>query len=241
MYTHCSNPFSVPPFIPYSSQVIRDAWWRQTDWGLNTDSAITYFVHWHMCAYARHYLRAAPILEEIWLLAESNLLNWKQYWILNPCSPGELDCGNHLCEIPCHQGACPSCPMLQIHVTMCPCGPTPLSELLPNRYLIPVPADEPHYCTSQCHLGDYPPCEKTWNLWCQCGRTSVRVECLKVQGRGEYQCQHVKGLWGMKGGGEWVNKQSKDKCRSRQERGRGEEEGRRGGKRERREYSKEVI
>ena len=38
-----------------------------------------------------------------------------------------------------------------------------------------------------------------------------------------------------------MNKQSKDKCRSRQERGRGEEEGRRGGKRERREYSKEVI
>lgn len=68
----------------------------------------------------------------------------------NTCSPRELDCGNHLCETPCHQGECPSCPLLPIHVNVCPCGATPLSELLldgMNRTscLDPVPT-----CTKTC-------------------------------------------------------------------------------------------
>ena len=41
-----------------------------------------------------------------------------------------LDCGNHVCELDCHEGACPSCPLLPSHVTSCPCGATPLSSLL---------------------------------------------------------------------------------------------------------------
>ena len=57
-------------------------------------------------------------------------------------------------------------------------GPTPD---LQSR----VTAEEPHYCTSQCHDDDCPPCEKTHTISCQCGGTSVKTECVKFQGRGD--------------------------------------------------------
>lgn len=54
-----------------------------------------------------------------------------------------------------------------------------------------ISSDEPHYCPLECHLGDCPPCKKTRTVQCQCGRASTRVECVDVEGRGEYRCQHV--------------------------------------------------
>ena len=73
------------------------------------------------------------------------------HWIVKYLSqPREMDCGNHLCEQPCHKGECLSCPLLPAHVTTCPCGATPLSELLPEgttriSCLDPVPT-----CANTC-------------------------------------------------------------------------------------------
>ena len=200
-----------------------------------------HFVHWHMCAYARHYLRAAPILEEIWLLAESNLLNWKQYWILNPCSPGELDCGNHLCEIPCHQGACLPA---QCSKFMWLCALVVLHPFL-NYYRTGIlflslqmnPTTVLHSVT----LATIPPVRRHetcgvsvdvplwgWSVWRSRGGGSTSANVWRI-------CEG----WRV-GVSEWTNN-----LRINAEAGRGVGGGRKkggeGGKRERREDSKEII
>ena len=65
-----------------------------------------------------------------------------------------LDCENHICERVCHEGPCKSCALLPDHVTHCPCGSTPLMELLTSERtscLDPIPT-----CTSLC--GKLLPC-----------------------------------------------------------------------------------
>ena len=42
----------------------------------------------------------------------------------------ELDCGNHLCERPCHAGSCFSCCLLPANITHCPCGAETVDSLL---------------------------------------------------------------------------------------------------------------
>ena len=51
--------------------------------------------------------------------------------------------------------------------------------------------DNPHHCPAPCHEGECPPCDKSTSVRCQCGRASVRVACVEVEGMGGYQCQHV--------------------------------------------------
>jgi len=76
-----------------------------------------------------------------------------------------LDCENHICERVCHEGPCESCALLPDHVTHCPCGSTPLMELLISQRtscLDPIPT-----CTSLC--GKLLPCSTPGTiLICAC-------------------------------------------------------------------------
>jgi transcriptional repressor NF-X1 len=38
-----------------------------------------------------------------------------------------LECGKHLCDRPCHEGSCESCPLQLEKVHTCPCGKTELA------------------------------------------------------------------------------------------------------------------
>ena len=63
----------------------------------------------------------------------------------------ELDCGNHLCELQCHKGVCPSCQLLPSNVTTCPCGTTPISDLLNSEGIERVSCLDPvPLCKSIC-------------------------------------------------------------------------------------------
>lgn len=42
----------------------------------------------------------------------------------------DLKCGNHMCSQVCHPQPCQLCPRLPHLVRYCPCGQTPLSQLL---------------------------------------------------------------------------------------------------------------
>ncbi|KAJ8375129.1 hypothetical protein SKAU_G00057090 [Synaphobranchus kaupii] len=97
----------------------------------------------------------------------------------------QLDCGNHLCQQPCHPGPCPSCPQLPRLVRSCPCGQTPLSKLLELGY------SERRSCTDPV-----PSCGE--DLWktpalrvqrhhphCRCGLKTKEVPCTSIQNEGE--------------------------------------------------------
>ena len=51
--------------------------------------------------------------------------------------------------------------------------------------------DDAHHCPAPCHEGECPPCDRSTNVQCQCGRASVRVVCVEVERMANYQCQHV--------------------------------------------------
>ena len=83
-----------------------------------------------------------------------------------------LDCGNHICERVCHEGVCESCALLPDHVTHCPCGSTPLMELLTSERtscLEPIPT-----CTSQC--GKLLPCSTPGTAVCE-DAVYLRTRC----------------------------------------------------------------
>ncbi|XP_041366295.1 transcriptional repressor NF-X1-like [Gigantopelta aegis] len=108
-----------------------------------------------------------------------------------------LECGNHRCEMLCHEGDCGPCPGMPGHVTHCPCGKTPLADLdLPPREscLEPLhtcsevcdkplacgPKDSPHTCTKPCHEGPCGPCNGQTTLECKCGAVEKEFSCTEV-------------------------------------------------------------
>ncbi|KAH0595526.1 hypothetical protein MHUMG1_06701 [Metarhizium humberi] len=102
-----------------------------------------------------------------------------------------FDCGIHKCSESCHpQEEQPAhCPYSPESVTHCPCGKTPLGELLKNARVScedPIPhCEEPchkklpcgHLCASKCHTGDCGFCNETIEVACICGRTRTRSVC----------------------------------------------------------------
>jgi len=85
-----------------------------------------------------------------------------------------LDCGNHVCERTCHDGSCDSCALLPDHVTHCPCGATPLENLLTTSRtscLDPIPT-----CDSICRR--QLPCSTPGNF--NMKRIHEKSGCLKI-------------------------------------------------------------
>ena len=102
-----------------------------------------------------------------------------------------FDCGKHSCEQKCHpQELDPAhCPRSPDVVSLCPCGKTPLEEIIgkPRRScedIIPNCSKQclrklscGHPCRQICHSGPCMPCLETVNIKCQCGRTTSSTIC----------------------------------------------------------------
>lgn len=122
--------------------------------------------------------------------------NVKQYSCQNTCNK-TLSCGNHKCEEICHPGDCPTCDMDPSHVKTCPCGKKIL-EVTRTSCLDEIPcceavcgkiyplcgsANEPHFCKSDCHIGDCPPCSLSSFVRCRCGHMSCEIQCKNLKSR----------------------------------------------------------
>lgn len=104
-----------------------------------------------------------------------------------------FDCGipDHMCESTCHvQDPTPAhCPLSPDVVSHCPCGKTPLSDLIPEprpNCSAPIPHCREkcqkqlvcgHLCQQVCHEGECPPCLQTVQIACRCGRTISNSVC----------------------------------------------------------------
>ncbi|CAH0049799.1 unnamed protein product, partial [Clonostachys solani] len=101
------------------------------------------------------------------------------------------DCGQHKSSDPCRplDELLPHCPFSTDVVSHCPCGKTPLEELIDQPRSScedPVPhCDKPcekllkcgHFCNAKCHLGDCPTCIQDIDVTCRCGRTTTTSLC----------------------------------------------------------------
>lgn len=121
----------------------------------------------------------------------------------NYCCGGTCDktlyCENHHCSQRCHPGDCEPCKLDPLTVTLCPCGQTPLVELLPADQLrqkctdpVPTcdktcskplpcgPEDDAHRCQALCHPDACPPCPLTSVRKCRCGGLKKDVPCCDL-------------------------------------------------------------
>ncbi|KAI1381717.1 hypothetical protein F4677DRAFT_987 [Hypoxylon crocopeplum] len=102
-----------------------------------------------------------------------------------------FDCGKHYCEKSCHpqdekEAHCPLSPDL---ITHCPCGKTPLAEIVntPRESCSdPIPncgkicnklLSCGHFCRDVCHSGACDPCMQKMEVNCRCGRTKTSSVC----------------------------------------------------------------
>uniref|UniRef100_A0A8C2ZVF3 Nuclear transcription factor, X-box binding-like 1 n=1 Tax=Cyclopterus lumpus TaxID=8103 RepID=A0A8C2ZVF3_CYCLU len=98
-----------------------------------------------------------------------------------------LSCGNHTCEVLCHDGVCPPCPRSVSR--SCPCSKTKSSlpcteEVLPcgdtcDRRL----SCGKHTCSMRCHRGSCETCRHEVEKECRCGKYRKFMPCHK-----EYLC-----------------------------------------------------
>lgn len=103
----------------------------------------------------------------------------------------KFDCGDHTCHRPCHaqDGSITHCPSSPDVVSHCPCGKTPLVEILDqprNSCDDPIPSCDKtcntllpcgHQCNSGCHASLCPPCTQKMEITCRCGRTTTTTIC----------------------------------------------------------------
>lgn len=108
----------------------------------------------------------------------------------NVCSR-PFDCGTHTCEKSCHQqdGESAHCPRSPDVVTHCPCGKTPLEQMMNatrETCKDPIPncnkachktLDCGHLCEKLCHQGDCSSCLQRVSISCRCGRTISQTIC----------------------------------------------------------------
>ncbi|PNJ81927.1 NFX1 isoform 5 [Pongo abelii] len=113
----------------------------------------------------------------------------------------DLKCGNHTCSQVCHPQPCQPCPRLPQLVRCCPCGQTPLSQLLElgsssrKTCMDPVPScgkvcgkplpcgslDFIHTCEKLCHEGDCGPCSRTSVISCRCSFRTKELPCTSLK------------------------------------------------------------
>ncbi|PFX24867.1 Transcriptional repressor NF-X1 [Stylophora pistillata] len=128
-----------------------------------------------------------------------------------------LDCGNHYCQTVCHVGVCKECLLKPSILTICPCGKTPLFDLLGGHdvrksCLDPVPTcqlicgkvlpcsplkdlsqgrgsikTKEHCCKMRCHLGGCGPCDGRRKIKCRCGTNTKEILCSDLNSE-EYTC-----------------------------------------------------
>uniref|UniRef100_A0A673BKI4 Nuclear transcription factor, X-box binding-like 1 n=1 Tax=Sphaeramia orbicularis TaxID=375764 RepID=A0A673BKI4_9TELE len=108
-------------------------------------------------------------------------------WNCQQVCGAPLSCGNHTCEVVCHDGACPPCPRSDSRT--CPCGKTKSSlpcteEVMPcgdtcERRL----SCGKHTCSMRCHRGTCETCRQEVEKECRCGRYRKLMPCHK-----EYLC-----------------------------------------------------
>lgn len=115
----------------------------------------------------------------------------------------ELDCKNHRCKKICHLGDCGICDLSPNVVTSCPCGKTPVAPDQRSSCLDPVPLcksqcrkqlkcgplSDPHFCISKCHEGNCPPCNKSSNIRCRCGRIEEKIQCKTLSIKKDVRCK----------------------------------------------------
>lgn len=115
------------------------------------------------------------------------------YTCQDPCTRS-YDCGLHKCEKRCHpqDRELAHCPLSPDVVTHCPCGKTPLGEILPEPRQscsdqVPYCSKRcdkllrcGHQCKDSCHAGACTPCFETTNVTCQCERTKASSICPGV-------------------------------------------------------------
>lgn len=110
-----------------------------------------------------------------------------------PCTR-EFDCGVHRCQKNCHSQdeEASHCPFSPDVVTHCPCGKTPLDEILSEprqscsdrieycskRCGKTLPCG--HQCPDLCHTGVCKPCWQKTDIACRCSRTTVSTLCHGV-------------------------------------------------------------
>ncbi|KAF0332585.1 NF-X1 type zinc finger [Colletotrichum asianum] len=103
----------------------------------------------------------------------------------------KYDCGFHGCEKTCHpqDEVSAHCPLSPDVVANCPCGKTPLEELL-DQPRQSCQGEVPHckktcgktlscghQCVDTCHIGPCNPCFQKMDITCRCGRTSCTSLC----------------------------------------------------------------
>lgn len=110
-----------------------------------------------------------------------------------PCT-SKFDCGEHTCQKACHPhdeelAHCPKSPDV---ITHCPCGKTPLEEIIPEprKHCTDKIPHCPkvcskvlacgHLCPDTCHTGNCKPCWEKTPITCRCGRTTVTTTCHGV-------------------------------------------------------------
>lgn len=103
----------------------------------------------------------------------------------------QFDCGEHSCRKHCHSQSvdpakCPRSPDLVSH---CPCGKTPLEQLIDTpreSCMDDIPQCHQrcgkllpcgHEDESVCHSGECMPCLKIVEIKCRCGRTTSKTMC----------------------------------------------------------------
>ncbi|KAI8635343.1 hypothetical protein F5Y19DRAFT_482583 [Xylariaceae sp. FL1651] len=101
-----------------------------------------------------------------------------------------FDCDKHYCQMACHpqdedRAHCPFSPDV---ITHCPCGKTPILDIIPSREtcLDPIPNCEKtcnktlgcgHFCQDRCHSGPCTQCTQYMEIDCRCGRTQTSTIC----------------------------------------------------------------
>jgi len=94
-----------------------------------------------------------------------------------------LSCGYHSCDLICHYGSCPPCPLSLDR--MCPCGKS--TTRLPCTEATPTCGDTcgkllacgSHNCSERCHRGNCPSCLQMASKECRCGAKVKEVQCAK--------------------------------------------------------------
>ncbi|KAJ4462343.1 putative Transcriptional repressor NF-X1 [Paratrimastix pyriformis] len=102
-------------------------------------------------------------------------------------------CGVHSCQLPCHEGPCPVCPLDPSQVSTCPCGARALASFgcRRTRCTDPIPTCDnlcrkplvgcEHRCQEKCHIGPCPPCAVPVTLQCRCKATTQTILCSEAQ------------------------------------------------------------
>ncbi|XP_037614854.1 NF-X1-type zinc finger protein NFXL1 [Sebastes umbrosus] len=108
-------------------------------------------------------------------------------WNCQQVCGSPLSCGNHTCEVLCHDGVCPPCPRSVSR--SCPCSKTKSSlpcteEVMPcgdtcDRRL----SCGKHTCSMRCHRGSCETCRQEVEKECRCGKYRRLMSCHK-----EYLC-----------------------------------------------------